>query len=96
MDFEIHYHPDAKFDLDNIPANIHRRLKEAIAARLVSAPHMYGKPLRGDLKSIWSLRVGDYRIIYQLKEKRVIILQIVHRKDAYDAGIIESRRLGII
>jgi len=33
-----------------------------------------------------SLRVGDYRIIYEIyeKEKKVIILFIGHRKDVYD------------
>jgi mRNA interferase RelE/StbE len=34
----------------------------------------------------WSLRVGDYRIIYEIdeKEQKVIILFIGHRKDVYD------------
>ena len=96
MDFEVYYHPETKDDLKSIPQNIKSRLKEAIINRLVSAPNMYGKPLRGNLKNVWSLRVGDYRVVYLLREKKVVILQVVHRKDAYDAGVIESRRLGIL
>jgi len=94
--FLIYYHPDAKHDVKELPGNIQSRLKDAITNRLGNAPMDYGKPLRGELKSIWSLRVGDYRVIYQLIRGKVIILQIVHRRDAYDAGMIEARRRGVV
>lgn len=47
-------------------------------------PYM-GKPLRGYLLGKWSLRVGDYRIIYVLNEneKTVILYNVGHRKAAY-------------
>ncbi len=32
----------------------------------------------------WKLRVEDYRIIYEIKNKDVIILLINHRKNIYD------------
>ena len=38
-----------------------------------------GKPLVGPLKGIWSLRVGEYRILYQADSKRVTILTVNHR-----------------
>ena len=44
-----------------------------------------GKPLRFDFKGCYSLRVGFYRIIYQVNkhEVMVIILDIGHRKEIY-------------
>lgn len=42
-----------------------------------------GKPLVGPLKGIWSLRVGEYRILYKIEEKTVIVLSVNLRKDAY-------------
>ncbi|MBI3292703.1 MAG: type II toxin-antitoxin system RelE/ParE family toxin [Elusimicrobia bacterium] len=70
------------------------RLQKAIEHRLATYPTDYGKPLRGNLKSLWSLRVGDYRVIYQIGGQRVTLLQIVHRRDAYEAGLLEVRARG--
>lgn len=45
-----------------------------------------GKPLTGPLTGLWSLRIGDYRAIYQIKDKEllVLVLKISHRKNIYD------------
>jgi len=42
-----------------------------------------GKPLVGPLKGLWSLRVGEYRILYRVDSKRVTVLTINHRKEVY-------------
>jgi mRNA interferase RelE/StbE len=42
-----------------------------------------GKPLVGPLKGKWSLRVGEYRIIYELRSNAVVVLTVHHRKDVY-------------
>jgi len=43
-----------------------------------------GKQLAGRLSELKSFRVGDYRIIYQVSEQKVIIRTIGHRKKIYD------------
>jgi mRNA interferase RelE/StbE len=44
-----------------------------------------GYPLRGRLRGLYSLRVGAYRIIYQLadKDRTVRVAAIRHRSAAY-------------
>jgi len=44
-----------------------------------------GKPLKHKLKGKYSLRVGVYRILYQINQKivTVYVLEIGHRKDVY-------------
>ena len=44
-----------------------------------------GKPLRGELSGKWSLRMGDYRVIYTINEdeRTVMLYHIKHRKTAY-------------
>ncbi|MGB9718740.1 MAG: type II toxin-antitoxin system RelE family toxin [Thermoproteota archaeon] len=42
-----------------------------------------GKPLRGVWKGIFSLRVGDYRILYQIKGNELLLLAVGHRKHVY-------------
>ena len=44
-----------------------------------------GKPLTGKLAGIWSLRIGDYRVLYQIRHEELVILvlRIGHRKNIY-------------
>jgi mRNA interferase RelE/StbE len=43
------------------------------------------KRLKGEFKSIYRYRIGNYRLFYTLdfEKKVVFILDITHRKDAY-------------
>jgi mRNA interferase RelE/StbE len=38
-----------------------------------------------DMDDLYRVRVGDYRIIYQVKDEEVLVLvvRVAHRKDAY-------------
>ncbi len=45
-------------------------------------------PLKDDPRGRWRLRVGDYRVLYLIDDRRqlVVVTDIVHReKDTYDA-----------
>jgi addiction module RelE/StbE family toxin len=39
-----------------------------------------GKPLRGKWKGVYSLRISDYRVLYQVKGSEVLLLVVCHRK----------------
>ena len=83
--FEISYHPDVhKKDLPRISSDIKQKFRLAIEEKLARAPQEFGTPLRHTLKGYWKLRVGDYRIIYKIESKRVIILRIGHRREVYE------------
>jgi mRNA interferase RelE/StbE len=53
--------------------------------RLLRENPFLGKPLIGNLAGAWSLRVGKYRVIYQIKQEELIIfvLDVGHRKNIY-------------
>lgn len=59
---------------------IRDKLKE-----LKENPHR-GIPLTGNLSGLWKLRVGNYRVTYQIKNQELIVLiiRIGHRKNIYD------------
>jgi len=48
-------------------------------------PRIHGKPLGGDRSGQWRYRVGDYRIIANIEDNRLIILVIAigHRREIY-------------
>ncbi len=43
-----------------------------------------GKPLRYGLKGESTIRIPPYRLIYAVREDRLILLRFEHRKEAYD------------
>jgi mRNA interferase RelE/StbE len=54
--------------------------------KVMQNPKLHGEPLVGGFKGLWRYRVGDYRIICELKDKEMVILvvKIGHRKDIYN------------
>ena len=85
MAYQLVYHPAVlKEDLPSINRNLHARLKRAIEQRLTTEPTFYGEPLRHHLKGYWKLRVGDYRVVYQVVGQEVWVYRIDHRKDVYN------------
>jgi mRNA interferase RelE/StbE len=55
---------------------LHERVSEA------ENPRQFGKPLRGEKKGLWRYRVGDYRLICDIRdaEKTIVVLAVGHRK----------------
>jgi len=84
VSFNLKYHPAVKDDdLPLIDKSEKKRIRKAIEERLRAAPHEYGEPLRKTLKGYWKLRVGDYRVVFKIKDSEVWILGIRHRKSVY-------------
>lgn len=73
----------AQKQLTRLPAEHQERILVAMEA-LADAPRPQGcSKLTG--RDAWRIRVGDYRIIYEIfDDRRVVIVVVVgHRKDAY-------------
>ncbi len=48
-------------------------------------PIAYGKPLKANLKGYWRYRIGNYRMITEIKDEELVIvaISIAHRNDVY-------------
>lgn len=48
-------------------------------------PRRFGKGLKADLAGLWRYRVGDYRILCQIKDRELLVLVVAvgHRKNVY-------------
>lgn len=48
-------------------------------------PRLYGKGLAGEKAGLWRYRIGNYRVIADIKDKEVIVIAIDvgHRKEIY-------------
>ena len=85
MTYEVAWHERVRSDLRALAREDISRILERVNHHLVENPAGYGKPLKGVFKGLYRYRVGSYRIIYAIDhpERRVLILHVRHRKDAY-------------
>jgi mRNA interferase RelE/StbE len=81
--FTILLHPKAAKALKKIEEQTKSRITEKLR-ELRNRPERAGKRLK--YSDFWSLRVGDYRAIYEINtnKNQVTILFIGHRKKVYD------------
>lgn len=70
---------------DLLPEAVAVACREFIRGPLAENPQRVGKPLRGRLEGRYSARRGQFRVIYQIFDERVVIrvIHIAYRRDAH-------------
>ncbi len=77
----LEFKPRAEKDLSSLP--------KADQSRILQKIELLQHGLTGDIKRLtnftpeYRLRVGDYRILFEILEGSIIVYRILHRRDAY-------------
>ncbi|MDG7056559.1 MAG: type II toxin-antitoxin system RelE/ParE family toxin [Wolbachia endosymbiont of Penenirmus auritus] len=73
-------------DLPSLPKTVRKRIIKAINERLTVDPINLGKTLDHSLKGYKGLRVGDYRVLYDVNTSKyeVTIVTVGHRGTIYE------------
>ncbi len=83
--WKIEFDPRARAEFAKLDKAIQRRIVKFIA-RIQANPRQHGAALQGDtLGDYWKYRVGDYRLIADIRDNilTVLIISIGHRSDVY-------------
>ena len=87
MKYTVDYTDKAKKQIKKFDMPVQKRIYAWIDTHLESCedPTAYGKPLTASLKGYWSYRVGDYRIIADIQDDKILILitEVGHRRAIY-------------
>lgn len=83
MKWKVLYHPEVENDLTSVGHGAARRIVKSIDKKLTTEPLKFGSPLSGNLGMFRKLRIGDYRVVYQVIETKVIVyvLAVGPRRD---------------
>ncbi len=51
-------------------------------------PRHFEEPLKGDFAGLWRYRVGDYRILCEIQDQKIVVLVLTigHRRQIYKRG----------
>lgn len=83
MPYKLFIHPKAKEELDEIEKKdktTAKRIKKKIK-KLTNYPEKKGKHLKHSHHL--SIRIGKYRVIYEVKEEKANVLLVGHREKVY-------------
>ncbi len=83
MSFSIRIKESATRELKRVAKPERTRIVSAID-RLAETPHL-GTALKGDMRGLRRLRIGDHRVLYEVRSDELVVLvvRIAHRGDAY-------------
>jgi len=83
--YKVVYLDQVEQDLKKLDKSVVKKILARIETYLVLDPKELGKALKGEFQGYWRYRWGDYRVIYKISEREILILilRISHRKDAY-------------
>ena len=83
MKFEIIWSNSALKDLKKLNMSISKRIFEKVSL-LNNEPYRYIQKIAGS--PFFKLRIGDYRVILEIKQEvlHILIIKVGHRKNVYD------------
>lgn len=70
-------------DFKIIDRSNQQKIIRSVRKKLTTEPERYGKPLSGNLKGLWKLRISEYRVIYEIKKEKVLVyvIKVGFRRD---------------
>lgn len=87
MSYSVEYLPKAKREMDKLDARTRSIIDSWVRKYLVGCenPRFKGKALTGALRGKWRYRVGDYRLVAEIYDDKVLILvvEVAHRSTVY-------------
>ena len=84
MTYQLVYKKPAVKEIQKLPEQIKKRLKiklEWFASQ--PDPREFSKPLTKPADAQYRFRVGNYRILFDIEDEKIIVLYIQHRREVY-------------
>jgi len=82
MAYELVYTKSAFRDIKKLDRVAKRKLAKALE-RLRERPHRLARKLTLKKLGDYRYRVGNYRVIFDIRGKKIIILRVGHRREIY-------------
>ena len=87
MKYNVEYSKTDMNTIKKMDSSTSKLIRTWIEKNLIDTenPRVKGKALTGDLKGLWRYRVGDYRILADIQDDKIVILilDIGHRSKIY-------------
>lgn len=86
MAYKIEFEARAFAEFSKLDGAVKKQIQKYID-KLVSRedPRTLGEPLQANLSAYWKYRVGDYRLVAEIQDDKLVVLMLVvaHRSEVY-------------
>lgn len=85
MNYQVKIISSAQKDIEKLPKKIAVRIRQSIEQLSQQPRPDKVKKMKGAQSNLYRIRVGDYRILYEIHDKKLIIIVVAaaHRRDVY-------------
>ena len=90
MPWTVDISANAAKTLEQMDSTVRNRIRRFVQERLQGTdnPRQWGAALSGRYAGLWKYRIGNYRLVCQLQDERLVVLVVKaeHRSDAYQGN----------
>ena len=85
MRYRVEFAPPAQRQIRKLSREIQKRVFQRIA-ELGADPRPVGVKKLADEENLYRVRLGDYRIVYQIRDRELVVLivKVGHRREIYN------------
>ena len=85
MTYELVYTRRAARDLDKLDREALQRIRDGLE-RYREHPYQFATKLTNAELGTYRFRMGDYRVIFDVDDNKIVVLRVGHRRDIYRRG----------
>ena len=87
MAWKVEFDPHALKELSRLARPVQHRILRFLHERIQTEqdPRRHGGPLHGSKGNLWKYRIGDYRLICDIRDDMIVVLvlRVGHRREIY-------------
>lgn len=84
--YKVSFQSTARRELGSLPVIMQRRIGRAVDALAIDPRPRGAKQLVGTpADRIWRIRVGDYRVLYEIRDAvlAILVIRVGHRREVF-------------
>jgi mRNA interferase RelE/StbE len=80
----LEFVPSARRELQKLPREVQLKLNQRIDSLSLDPRPRGSKKLKAG-EALWRIRMGDYRVVYEVKDKVLValVVRVAHRREVY-------------
>ena len=82
MKYRLVYTQRAFKDLKNLDPQVRQRIGQSLK-RLENDPLKFARKLTDPRIGSYRLRIGEYRVVFDVEGEEIVVLRVGHRRDIY-------------